>query len=636
MTLRILSILLILIPGFISAQEFKINKITKADFEEKRYTHDSTATAVIDYNIGNTYFESAGNDYHIVTITKTRIKIFTKDAYDYATVKIPLYRKQSSREILTVSNAFTYNLVNGEIEKTKLSTTGEFLEKVEGNHYVASFTMPNVKEGSIIEYTTKISSPYFTFVPEWYFQFGIPVKYSEFTLKIPQNLYFYKYIKGTEKISQLTLGDSYVFKGQNIPALKEEGFITNINNYRSSVMHAFSGYKSSNGTLNMFAGTWEDVIKTINNRETFGGHLKKNDFEPEFVNSLIAGKNTNEQKVKAIVDFVKNNFEWNQNIGLDAEKNLKEVFKSRTGNAAEINFLTIALLRSAKVQAFPIILATRSKGISYMPHADAFNNVIIGVEDAGRTFLYDATDKFSGKDILPVHNLNWIGRLVKNDGTSKDILLEPQVESKYNVTAYLDMNTEEGTVSGIVRRNYNNYEAYLFRSRYNKMTNDKITEEMQERYGVEIDSININNMQDADLNIEEFIKLKKENSFDKIGDKIYISPAFIFAMEENPFKSDTRTYPIDFLYPNKNNYTLTFNIPEGYVVDFVPQNKKIESGTNAVSTKWIINQDAKKVQVKWSLDYNKAYVDSKEYRDIKIVFEELVKFMGEKIVLKKI
>lgn len=636
MTLRILSILIILIPGFISAQEFKINKITKADFEEKRYAQDSTATAVIDYNIGNTYFESAGNDYHIVTITKTRIKIFTKDAYDYATVKIPLYRKQSSREILTVTNAYTYNLVNGEIEKTKLSTTGEFLEKVEGNHYVASFTMPNVKEGSIIEYTTKISSPYFTFVPEWYFQFGIPVKYSEFTLKIPQNLYFYKYIKGNEKISQLTLGDSYVFKGQNIPALKEEGFITNINNYRSSVMHAFSGYKSSNGTLNMFAGTWEDVIKTINNRETFGGHLKKNDFEPEFVNSLIAGKNTNEQKVKAIVDFVKNNFDWNQNVGLDAEKNLKEVFKTRTGNTAEINFLTIALLRSAKVQAFPIILATRSKGISYMPHADAFNNVIIGVEDAGRTFLYDATDKFSGKDILPVHNLNWIGRLVKNDGTSKDILLEPQVESKYNVTAYLDVNTEEGSVSGIVRRNYNNYEAYLFRSRYNKMTNDKITEEMQERYGVEIDSININNMQDADLNIEEFIKLKKENSFDKIGDKIYISPAFIFAMEENPFKSDTRTYPIDFLYPNKNNYTLTFNIPEGYVVDFVPQNKKIESGTNAVSAKWIINQDAKKVQVKWSLDYNKAYVDSKEYRDIKIVFEELVKFMGEKIVLKKI
>lgn len=636
MTLKSLILFLILIPGVISAQEFKINKITKADFEEKRYKADSTATAVIDYNIGNTYFEAAGNNLQIVTITKTRIKIFTKNAYDYATVKIPLYREQSSRELLTVTNAFTYNLENGEIEKTKLNTTGEFLEKVEGNHYVASFTMPNVKEGSIIEYTTKITSPYFTFVPEWYFQYDIPVRYSEFTLKIPQKLYFYKYIKGTEKISQLTLGDSYVFKGQNIPALKEEGFITNINNYRSSVMHAFSGYKSSNGTLNMFAGTWEDVIKNINNRETFGGHLKNNDFELEFVNSLITGKNTYEQKTKAIVDFVKNNFEWNQNIGIDTEKNLREVFKTKAGSASEINFLTIALLRSARIQAFPIILATRSKGISYMPHADAFNNVIIGVEEAGKTFLYDATDKFAGKDILPIHNLNWIGRLIKNDGTSKDILLEPQVESKYSVNAYLDLNTDDGSISGIVRRNYNNYEAYLFRSRYSKMTNDKIAEKIEERYGIQVDSININNMNDVDLNIEEFIKLKKENSFDNIGDKIYISPAFIFTIDENPFKLDKRTYPMDFLYPNKNNYTMNLNIPEGYVVDFVPQNKKIESASNAVSAKWIINQDAKKIQIKWSLDYNKAYVDSKEYQDIKIVFEELVKFMGEKIVLKKI
>lgn len=633
---KILSAIIILLTNFVFAQEYKINKITKSDFEEKRYKLDSTANAVVDYSIGDTYFEAAGNDYQIVTITKTRIKILTKEAYGYATIKIPLYRKQSSREMLTVSNAYTYNLVNGEVEKTKLSSNGEFLEKLEGNHYIASFTMPNVKEGSIIEYTTKVSSPYFTFIPEWYFQFNIPVKYSEFTLKMPQSLYFYKYVKGTEKISQFTVGDTYIFKARNVPALKEEGFVTNINNYRSSVAHAFTGYKSANGTLNIFEGSWEDVIKTINKRETFGGYLKNNDFEMEFVNSLISDKSTNDQKIKAIVDFVKNNFNWNQNIGIEAEQSLKEIFKTKTGNAAEINFLTIALLRSAKIQAFPVILATRSKGISYIPHSAAFNNAIIGVEEAGKVSLYDATDKFAGKDILPAHNLNWIGKMVRNDGTSKDVSLEPQIESRYNATAYLDLNVEEGSVSGIVRKNYNNYEAYFYRRQYHKFTNDKIAEKLAETHNIQVDSININNMNDVDQNIEEFLKLKKEHSFDKIGDKIYLSPAFIFTMEENPFKLEKRTYPIDFLYPNKNNYTITFNIPDGYVVDFVPQNKKISTATGSVSAKWVVNQDAKRVQIKWNLDYNAAYVDPKEYQDIKIVFEELVKFMGEKVVLKKI
>src|SRR5690606_24875714 len=181
-------------------QSFKIKKITKEDFDEKFYSLDQTASAVVDYNVGSTFFIVAGSNYQLVTETKTRIKIFTKEAYNYATVNIPLYRNRSTRELLSVSDSCTYNLVDGKVERTKLNTSGEFIEKVQGNYYLASFTMPNVKEGSIIEYTTKITSPYITSIPEWYFQYDIPVKISEFELKVPQQFTFYKYIKGTEKV----------------------------------------------------------------------------------------------------------------------------------------------------------------------------------------------------------------------------------------------------------------------------------------------------------------------------------------------------------------------------------------------------------------------------------------------------
>ena len=162
------------------AQEYKIQKITTDDFKEIKYANDTVASAVVIYNIGNTYYEVAGGNYQLVTITKTRIKIINKDGYDFATVKVPLYRDRSTREFLTVSNAFTYNLVDGNVEKTKLKGDGEFMENIVGNHFLATFTMPNVKEGSIIEYTTKVKSPYFTSVPDWYFQLRIPVLYSEY------------------------------------------------------------------------------------------------------------------------------------------------------------------------------------------------------------------------------------------------------------------------------------------------------------------------------------------------------------------------------------------------------------------------------------------------------------------------
>ena len=160
-----------------NAQEFKVEKITEEDF--KNYRNDTLNRAEVLFNIGKTYFSPAGEQYQVITTTKTRIKILNKEGYDFATVKVPLYRDQTTREFLTVSNAVTYNLVNGEVEKTKLKGDGEFFEKVEGNHYLASFTMPNVKEGSIIEYTTKIVSPYFTYIPEWHFHLHIPVNHSE-------------------------------------------------------------------------------------------------------------------------------------------------------------------------------------------------------------------------------------------------------------------------------------------------------------------------------------------------------------------------------------------------------------------------------------------------------------------------
>lgn len=620
----------------VQAQVFKIEKITKDDFNEKNYSNDSTAVAVIEYNIGNCYFVTAGNTYNLITETKTRIKILKKEGYDYATIKIPLYKRKSERESLNVSNAYTYNLVNGDVEKTKLKGDGEFSEKIEGNNYLATFTMPNVKEGSIIEYTTKVNSPFFTYIPEWYFQYSIPVKYSEFSLTIPEMLFFYKYIKGAEKVGQFTIGDKYVFKAKDIPALKSEGYVANINNYRSSITHSFSGYRDTSGIIKMEAGTWEDVVKKINAREEFGSRLKKDDFELDFVRTLTDSKNNQEEKAKVIYDYVKNNFNWNEKIGIYAERSLKEVFKSKMGSSAEINLLTIALLRSAKIPANPVLLSTRSNGISHIPHSDAFNNVIIGIEDAGKIALYDATDKLSSKDVLPVHNLNWVGRMVKNDGTSKDILLEPKIESKFNVNAYLDLNLNTGSASGTIRRNYSNYEAYLYRNSYKGLTNEKISEKIATKYKIEIDSLSLNNFNDVDLNISELIKFSKENSFDKIGDKIYLTPAFIFTLQENPFKLETRNYPIDFLYVNKNNYTITYNIPEGYAIDYIPKSKKIQTGSNSVSIKWVTNYDDKKIQIRWNLDYNTVYVDAGEYQDIKTVFEELTKFMNEKIVLKKI
>ena len=90
----------------------------------------------------------------------------------------------------------TYNLVNGKIEKTKLNGDGEFKDNVNKFWSIKKITMPNVKEGSIIEYKYTIKSPFFSNLQDWKFQQTIPVDYSEYKTIIPEYFSYNFYSRG--------------------------------------------------------------------------------------------------------------------------------------------------------------------------------------------------------------------------------------------------------------------------------------------------------------------------------------------------------------------------------------------------------------------------------------------------------
>src|SRR5690606_26468950 len=125
------------------------------------------APAAILFESGKTYMEfSEQQGFMLITEVDIRIKIYKKDGYSWANRAIDYYIGQNPPEKINISKAFTYNLVNGSIEKTKLKSEGEFDEKPNKYTGVKKITMPNVKEGSVIEYRYQITSPYLSNIPE--------------------------------------------------------------------------------------------------------------------------------------------------------------------------------------------------------------------------------------------------------------------------------------------------------------------------------------------------------------------------------------------------------------------------------------------------------------------------------------
>ena len=164
---RLLGLLLsvFLLHYGLTAQEkadIKFGHLTPSDFDlPNSKVIDSNANAVIIADIGTTSFE--GNTKGWVSYIfkrRARIKILDKKAFDLATVEIRLYSKDENSEKLKDLVASTFNLENGKVVESKLGKKDLFEDRRDKNHIVKKFTLPAVKEGSIIEYSYTIHSDF--------------------------------------------------------------------------------------------------------------------------------------------------------------------------------------------------------------------------------------------------------------------------------------------------------------------------------------------------------------------------------------------------------------------------------------------------------------------------------------------
>jgi transglutaminase-like putative cysteine protease len=630
----------------LNAQNYKLGKVTVDELKEKVHPLDSTACAAILYKKANVYFKTDPEGYWtVVTQVEVKIKIYKKEAYSYANFEKSYYSGTFSDKLF-FSDVATYNLVNGKVEKTKMKNDGEFLEQKSKNFKSKKITLPNVKEGSIIEYKYETYSYSTSAFDDFYFQYEIPANYVEYAVRTPEYFVYNRTLTGYLKPFQqdITYNDTSGNYNENgtiyslgeIKAMHDEDYVNNIDNYRAKITYELSSKKSNIGVVENFATDWESVTKKIYDNEDFGKQLDKNNYFEEDLATITKGLITNEEKINTIFNFVKNRMSWNEYNGYNCDQGVKAAYNTKVGNVAEINLILIAMLRNAGVDASPIILSTRSNGIKIFPSRTAFNYVIAGVELENKIVLLDATDKNTVPNILPRRALNWIGRIIRNTGSSAQIELEPKIVSKEAITIVAEI-TNEGKVSGKVKHLYFDYNAFSYRDRYIGLTNESNVERMEKKYnGIEISELNIQNATDPTKPILEDFSFANDNLTEIIGDKIYFSPMLFFVMDENPFKQEIREYPVDFIYPNQDKYIINIKIPDGFAIETMPKSGFFVMENKEASFKYSSSSTGQNIQILIVFDINQSIISSDNYQSLKNFFKEVINKETEKIVLKKV
>lgn len=650
--MRCILTVLILIIGFCvttHAQRYskEFGKIGKDEFDLRVYAKDKSASAVVLFDIGKSRFTREENGFSILFEHQKRIKILSKPGLKYAQVEIPFYREGNIFEKIYDIEAITYNFENGALKRTTLAANNWHDEKVNDLWMVRKFAFPDVKEGSIVEFRYKLNSQYLFNLRDWSFQSKIPTVYSNYEVRL---IPFYEYSYITQGIKNFDSHQSYVDRGiprqfgatkfndvvhtftmNNIAAFKSEDFITSINDYIIKIDFQLAKIYYPSGNTQEIMTTWPDMINGLNKHADFGKFIKK--CQKLSTKLIKIDSNNSSEKVtfNKVINFVKGNYKWNGTNGKYATKSPNNLIKDKFGNSADLNLFAIGLLNDAGIEAYPVLISTRKHGKVRQdyPFAHLFNYVVIYAKVDNKNIITDATDINTSNYRIPTKCINDKGLVITANKEIKWIGLESAIPS-LTASELLIKFTKE-----------------LTNVKVNTYTNEYSASELNETIGEDkaklTEYLNLRNYDISDTKVEivslenqkQIFKYNFELSMptENINEKLYIKPFINEVLGDNPLNQDSRSYPIDMIYPTKNSLSSTIDIPDGYEVDYIPENYKIKN--DLFELDYQIIQSDRQIKITFSNYFKKSVYPAEKYSDLKFYFKEIIKRGNEKIVLRK-
>src|SRR5688572_27950773 len=181
-TMRIVTLLftLAILPSFLFAQRTfpEFGKSDMSELELKSCSFEPDANAMVLFDVQEVEFEAQAFGDRVNTIRRVRIKIFNEKGYSAGTVRIPYYSKRKLTKVNELKGTIFSLDASGQIVSQSISENDFYFEKAQKKIAVIKFTFPNLKAGSVIEYSYSITEKDRAQLDPWIIQRDIPVAYA--------------------------------------------------------------------------------------------------------------------------------------------------------------------------------------------------------------------------------------------------------------------------------------------------------------------------------------------------------------------------------------------------------------------------------------------------------------------------
>ncbi|MGJ3236387.1 DUF3858 domain-containing protein [Marivirga sp.] len=633
--------------------------VSSSEIEMQFYQEDPSAPAVVLFDVGDSEFFESDYGYDIIYRRHKRIKIFDKNKFGTPEISVPIYRSdKGEREQIVFIEAQTLNMENGKLKKSYVLPGSIFEEKINDNWSIKKFVFPNVQNGSIVEFRYEIETPFKSSMPNWDFQSEIPTIYSRYMVSMIPFYEYVFYLQGASEFDEFEKFNSktsrswgkvnksygqnvrsgfdfqdvtYKFVLKDIPAFKDESYISSVNNHIVKMYFQLAKIHHPNTGKKEIISTWSALNKSLLKNKKFGKYIKKSSRKAKgIVKDLEIEGLSKEAQSKVIINYIKDNFEWNGRNSKYASQTVKELLKSRLGNSADLNLFLIGMLHSAKIDCEPVILSTREHGAIRGEYPfDFYTNYVVGLVGEESSFLADATSDFLPYNRIPSRCLNDKALIVKDIEKEMWISLDFEIPSINKSIINLIPNPDDVSLDYSVTLQANEYEAYALREKF-----EDEDEDIQTYFKEKLDNIDESKtLFYNDLNKPYILILKGEKNITKIGSNLIIRPLLELPIQENKLTQSVRNYPVDFVFRTKTEYETNLEIPNGYRVSSVPDNFSLNN--DLIDINLSIKKTENRVSITGNYEFKKSIYQPEEYTDIKQYFDIIIEKFNQEIVLEE-
>jgi Domain of Unknown Function with PDB structure (DUF3857) len=635
-----------------SCQIPEFGKIDNADLLATECSFDKGAEAFVLIEWGSTYYDkgSAASLFKTVFEYRRRVKILNEKGMAEADVRIPYYSHNNDEKIIKIS-ANTYSIdAAGNVHTTAVKKGSIYSKRI--NNYFSELTIafPEVKPGCVIEYKYTMERETMGDLHSWYFQGQLPVRYSEYQIKVPQIFRFSVQpsvidpVEKKEKVSSellyadtrllntKTLESIYIMR--NLPAIKNEPFMSTPKDYMQRLEFQLSQIDFGNGNVRDLQLSWDDIVNNLNKHSDFGLQLEK-EINSNTVTEQAKQISNLESRLQFIYDYLKRTLNWNNNESIYTENGIAKTWETKTGNTADINLLLVKILKDAGINASPVLFSTRNNGLvnSNFPFLDQFNIIMAAATINDKIFVLDGTDKFNSYKMVPHKVTNSEGFIV--DGESGRWKSFFSGNYKYKMMAAIRGEVDSnGIIKGDVLISSNDYARA---ERCNEWKKDAVEFRVNNfntaGCNCIIEGFTVNNVEADSLPLEQ--KINYTSSLSGSGNYRYFNTNTFTGFDKNPFISDERISDIDFGY--NQDYTIygNYNIPDGYIFEGLPENiSMIMPDTSIIFTR-TVQAEENLLNLRISIEFKKPYYPVTDYPEFSAFYKKMLAKLNEQIVIKK-